>query len=79
MKPQIKSEIKPRQASTDNTTSKHKYIRLAELREMVPLSRATIWRRAKEGTFPRPVKLSPGIVAWNLQSVEHWLAQKEGN
>ena len=31
-------------------------LRLAEVREMVPLSRPTIYRRIQEGKFPAPVK-----------------------
>jgi predicted DNA-binding transcriptional regulator AlpA len=29
-----------------------------------------------DGKFPRPVKLSPGKLAWNADEVDAWLAEK---
>ncbi len=40
---------------------------------LVPASAATIWRWCKEGRFPRPVQLSPGITAWRTADVQTWL------
>lgn len=33
---------------------------------------ATIWRMAKEGSFPKPVKLSPGCTRWRVADLEAW-------
>jgi prophage regulatory protein len=39
----------------------------------LPFSSATLWRRVKAGTFPRPVKLSEGVTAWRVEAVRKWL------
>ncbi len=36
------------------------------------MGRSTIWRRAGEGTFPKPVKLGPRTTAWVAAEVESW-------
>lgn len=44
----------------------------------VPFSSATLWRRVKAGTFPKPVKLSERVTAWRVEDVRAWLdAQSE--
>lgn len=68
----------PTVSETKSPTPSIRYIRLADVRKMVPLSRATIWRKSKDGSFPRPVKLSQGITAWSVPAIEQWIADKEG-
>jgi predicted DNA-binding transcriptional regulator AlpA len=34
----------------------------------------TVWRQAKAGDIPKPVKLSPGVSAWNVGSLRRHLA-----
>lgn len=41
------------------------------------VDKSTIWRWAERGTFPKPVKLSPGCTRWRLHDVEAWEAAKE--
>jgi prophage regulatory protein len=43
---------------------------------LMPFSPATIWRKTKEGTFPKPVKLSERITAWHMDDIEQWLAAR---
>lgn len=51
-----------------------KYLRLAQLvPDVVPVSRATIWRWVKSGTFPAPIKLAERVTAWKLEDVLAWL------
>ncbi len=38
------------------------------------LSRSTIYRKAKEGTFPAPVKLGQRASGWRLSDLEAWAA-----
>ena len=56
---------------------KPRYLRLRELSTMVPFSVPTIWRKSKDGTFVKPIKLSARVTAWNREAVEAWLAAKE--
>lgn len=50
-------------------------IREKEIIRIVGLSRTTIWRKEKSGTFPRRVKLGPDgrAVGWLRSSIEEWL------
>jgi len=51
------------------------YVRQAQLIPVpVPFSSATLWRRVKAGTFPRPVKLAERVTAWRVADVRRWLA-----
>ncbi len=43
----------------------------------LPFSAPTLWRKVREGTFPRPSKLSERVTAWNVGSVRAWLAAQE--
>jgi prophage regulatory protein len=45
---------------------------------ILPISAVTLWRWVKEGRFPKPVKLSAGTVAWRVEDVRAWMADKEG-
>lgn len=51
------------------------YIRINQLIQTLPISKASIWRKVKQGTFPAPVKLSVGITAWRTADIEIWLNQ----
>lgn len=46
------------------------------LREIVPLCDKTIYNLEQRGQFPRRIALSPRRVAWVLQEVEAWLADR---
>lgn len=43
---------------------------------LMPFSPATIWRKVKEGSFPKPVKLGERITAWHMDDIEQWLAAR---
>lgn len=43
---------------------------------LLPVTAPTIWRWARDGKFPAPVKLSAGTTAWLLDDVEAWLQQR---
>jgi prophage regulatory protein len=40
----------------------------------LPFSPATFWRKVKDGTFPKPVKLGARITAWRVGDVRAWIA-----
>jgi predicted DNA-binding transcriptional regulator AlpA len=53
------------------------YLRQRDLlSHYLPFSATTLWRKIKQGDFPAPVKLSPGIAAWRLSDVNDWLSSK---
>ena len=40
----------------------------------LPFSAATLWRKVKAGTFPKPIKLSERVTAFKVGDVRSWLA-----
>lgn len=42
--------------------------------EISTLSRASVYRRVKAGTFPKPIKIGERRVAWRSEDIHTWLA-----
>lgn len=53
------------------------YIKIKELAQMIPVSRATIWRMATDGRLPRPIRFSDRCTAWRKADIDKWLADRE--
>lgn len=50
------------------------YMRQSQLIPSIfPFSSATLWRKVKAGTFPKPVKLGPRITAWRVEDIREML------
>ena len=54
------------------------FIRLPVIKRLYGVSSATIWRGVKNGTIPKPSKLSERCTAWNVGLVRAALAAKVG-
>ena len=54
------------------------HIRVGQLIQMLPMSKATIWRKVKDGSFPKPVKLSQRITAWHVDEVQAFVDKARG-
>lgn len=49
------------------------FYRLPKVREIAGgVASSTIWGWVKNGTFPKPIKLSKNCTAWNAEDVEAW-------
>ncbi len=40
------------------------------------LSRTTIWRRVRAGTFPAPIELGENSIGWPESEITAWLANR---
>jgi len=49
-----------------------KIYRKKELCKLLGISSATLYRRIKEGAFPKPIKVSENIVGWLAADLEAW-------
>ena len=48
-------------------------MRRQEVEEMTGLATTTIYRKMREGTFPRPLKVSRAAVRWRVADVSAWM------
>jgi len=51
----------------------HLILRLPAVKRRTGLSRSTIYLRASEGTFPKPIALGPRAVGWLDSEVTDWI------
>ncbi len=62
-----------RQFASDND----RIIRAKEVAKITGLSRTTIWRMEKAGTFPARVSLGGNSVGWKHSEIQEWLRSRE--
>ena len=48
------------------------YMRPKAVCAKYPISPASLWRKVKNGSFPKPVKLSEGITAFRNLDLAEW-------
>ncbi len=65
-----------KQMTTSNRQfNRRRIIRKPELLKRVSLSDATVWRKERDGQFPRRVRLGGNSVGWFEDEVDEWLEQ----
>jgi prophage regulatory protein len=47
-------------------------LRLGQVKSRTGLSRSTIYRRMRNGTFPMPCKSGPNITLWSAAEISIW-------
>jgi len=50
-----------------------RFMRIDEVISVTGLGRNTIYRRMREGTFSRQVRLGPNSVAWLQSAISEWM------
>ena len=50
------------------------FIKQPQVLELVPISASSLWRWARDGMVPRPIKLSEHCSVWRVQDVRDWMA-----
>ncbi|WP_085600439.1 AlpA family transcriptional regulator [Pseudomonas sp. B10(2017)] len=51
-----------------------RFIRIKDVISVTGLARNTIYRRMREGTFPRQIRLGPNSVAWLQSAISEWMS-----
>lgn len=51
------------------------FVRQKQLIAFIPFSRTTLWRKVRDGEFPKPERLSAGITAWKVELVRKWIIE----
>lgn len=44
-------------------------LRIAQVLELIPVSRSTWWSGVRSGRFPKPVKLGPRTTCWRASDI----------
>lgn len=52
------------------------YVRLPDVLRVYPVSENTWWKGVAEGKYPRPVKLSRRVSAWQVREIRALLAAR---
>lgn len=58
------------------TQSPRRILRLRDVRAKTGLGHDSIYRWAREGRFPRPIKLGESASGWLEDEVDAWIASK---
>ena len=56
----------------EDPTVSTQFYRLPQLIQRLGVSGSSIWAWVKAGKFPKPIKLSENITAWNAADVAAW-------
>jgi prophage regulatory protein len=59
-----------------NPATPERFLRMSEVRNRVPYSRATIYRLISEGKFPRMINLGEHAVAWRESEICEWMQSR---
>lgn len=49
------------------------FLRLSAVLQRTSLSRATLYRKIQQGTFPRQIKVSERCARWRQSDINDWL------
>ena len=52
-------------------------LRMRGVVRRVGLSRSTVDRLVRRGTFPRPIQLTPWAVGWRIEDIDRWVAERD--
>ncbi len=52
------------------------FLRLSSVELLVGLKKSAIYKRCAEGTFPKPIKLSPRLNVWKAADVLAWIQKQ---
>ncbi|HFS8860314.1 TPA: helix-turn-helix transcriptional regulator [Escherichia coli] len=64
--------------SVDSTIPRSGYICRFRMPELLGVSMPTIDRWVKNGTLPRPVKLTNNVTVFDAVEINNWLAERRG-
>ena len=63
--------------STKREAAHHaRMLRFPEVIERTGISRTTIWRRVRAGTFPAPIQLGSNSIGWAEPAIIEWVESR---
>ncbi|MFV5549588.1 hypothetical protein VXQ35_12060 [Acinetobacter oleivorans] len=75
----MQSSVQQNNNVVEDTTTLPKigYISLNDMLPHLPIKRSTVWKWAKDGRFPVPVKIHT-LTRWRCEVIHSWLNQYGG-
>lgn len=61
---------------TKPVVPRDRLIRLPEVENLIGCKKSTVYTMVKEGTFPKPIRLSARMVAWPETAVMQWMQDR---
>lgn len=55
------------------SNTSNRFLRLNAVLDKTGLSRATLYRKIQDGTFPKQVAISARCAAWRQADIEEWM------
>ena len=65
-------------AKTGYAMEPERFLRMQSVLDRTGLSRATLYRQIRDGSFPRQLQLTRRCVAWRESEVQSWMAERFG-
>jgi len=62
--------------SATNTTPSAGFWRVPKVLSYLGISRSTLYRAIDEGSFPRSVRLTKKVIAWDAAEIQRWAAAR---
>lgn len=54
------------------------FVRVKTIAQHIDVNPSTLWRWARSGAFPKPVKLGTRATAWRVSDVREYLVKRHG-
>lgn len=70
------SETSNRMLKQINSFPESGNVRIKNVAQFLSVSEATVWRRAKDPDFPKPIKLTPRITVFDAKEIRNWVDSK---
>ena len=73
---QTKAQASAQTISAEKERSHRRALRIHQVLETTGISRTHLYRLVQAGKFPKPIKLSERVSAWDEAAVDAWLIEK---
>ena len=65
------------QAEGGSRAAFNRCVRIRQVCEMTGMSRASVYRKMTDGTFPKSFKIGESMSVWRVAVIEQWIAERE--
>lgn len=69
---QVKAALQPSEPPMED-----RFLKLPQVMQLVALGRTMIYRKVREGTFPRPLKPGGDSSRWIESEIRAWMAERK--